>query len=346
MLTSEKSPFSSLRPRAETRYGNLVLAIIYGFMAQVYTALYFRVTVDQGPVGLLSLSNFTAFRPYQYRILVPGIVHVLAKLTHADSYQVGAIYEYAEWVAAFAAFWVFRSYLATFASQNYATLLSFALLPVLLFMHVSCAMYHYPYDTPQIVLFTLGLLALRKQNWALFYAALIVGTFNRESTVLLIGAYMLVNFGNLPLKAFCAHLILQATIYAAIKLTLDHIFVSNPGGITEDHVAYNKALLINLLHFQPIVFGTFMLIVSAVGVFSLGHKHVPQFALKLLWLVPFIILVMLKVGVLDEIRAYNEMVPVVLAPLLLIVLGTFNPDQQENAPDIPGPQAIHLREAA
>jgi hypothetical protein len=311
------------------RNSRILLCFMYGLMAHVYTSLFFKVTIDVGPSGLVSLANFTASRPYQYRVLIPAIVHLLARITHADSYQVLTLYRGVEVISVFAAFWMFRAYLSTFVDVATASVLTFFLLPAMLLIHTVCALGHYPYDTPQIVLFTLGLVALRKQNWLLFYLTLAVATVNRETSCMLIPAFGLTMYGALPRRQFSTHLAAQSLIFAAIKLSIDHIFAHNPGGFTEDHVAYNIDVIRQIFRLNQFVVSMALLWAAIIWQFVSGRAHIPTFAARLLWLIPMYVAAMWRFGLLDEIRAYNEMVPVFLTPLLLVFLGTLKAGMAE-----------------
>lgn len=300
----------------------LLLWLIYAVMAQVYTNLWWRSTIDLPDARLDKLAAFTAHRPYQYRVLVPAIVHVFGALTRANPDQIDALFHYMEYIAAFTAFWAFRLYLSSLTDLTSATLLSFALLPAMMMIHIVCSLEHYPYDTPQIAFFAFGLWALRRQRWGIYYATLLLALFNRETSVLLIIAFALTMFDKMPKAALWRHLAMQSALFAAVKALLSRLFAANAGSFTESHVGSNRHLVSMLIHGDPAELATCLIFAGTALLLYSGRKYIPEFATRLCWLAPLYVAIMWEVGNLDEVRAYNEMILVIVAPILLVLNGT------------------------
>ncbi len=296
----------------------LLVNVAYAVIAYVSTDLYDRRTSEFAPATLLDLANFTARCPYQYRLLVPATVHLIASLLRLNLHQIVPLYNLLEGVCVFAAQWAYRKYLATYLSEQTATLISFSIAIPMLLIHVCCGAMRFPTDTAQVLLFTLCLLNLRTKNWPWLYATVALAMFNRESTMLIVIAFAATMFDQLPRRRYLSHLLALSALCIAIKLTINHIFAHNPGALTEDHTQYNSWLLGQLLHGQPnIVFTTATILTLPVYIW-LGRRFVPPFGLRLLVIVPLYTVGMYFVGVFDEVRAYNECVPVLLTPLLLV----------------------------
>ncbi len=290
----------------------------YGLIAQIVARLHDLCTVEYSPASLLLLAQFHAIRPFQYRVLVPAIVHFLGRVTHADSYQYEALYGYIELAATFATFVAFRAYLRTFFNEALATVFSFSIAIPMLLIHTVWGSMKYPTDTPQILLFTLCLLYLRTQNWRVFYPVVAVSMFNRESTVLIVVAMAVTMFDQLPKRTLTAHLIATTVLCVGVKLFVNHLFAHNPGGVMENQMPLNLYLLGQLAHFQPTVLWTAVSLSMVPAFLWLGRRFIDNFALRVLVLVPVYAVVMFFVGILDETRAYNEMLPVLLPPLLMV----------------------------
>jgi hypothetical protein len=291
----------------------------YALMAQIVTSLYFKVEVELAPARLVDLARFDAMRPYQYRVLVPSIVHAIATVTNASSYQYLTLYQFIEIATVFAVLLAFRSYLSLFLAPARAALLAGAILVPIALIHISCAVARYPSDTPSILFFILGLIALRKRAYGWLYAILAVSTFNRESSALLIVAFAATSIGNVPWRKFVGHCFGLSTVWFAIKLAVNHAFAHNPGSSFEDHTLYNHALVAQFLRGDPHILATILSLAAIGVVIVLGRRLIPSYLLRMLILAPFYAAIMWQFGILDEVRAWNEIVPVMLSPLVVLV---------------------------
>jgi hypothetical protein len=298
---------------------NYMVLGAYALMAQIATNLYFKVEVEFAPARLVDLADFVARRPYQYRVLIPAIVHVFARLLHASQYQYFPLYQGIEIGCVFATLIAFRRYLSQFISPANSALLAGSILVPMTMIHVSCAMCRFPSDTPAILFFILGLIAMQKRAFPLLYLALAIGTINRESSAMLVIAFAAGLVGEIPWRRYAAHLCGLSLVWILVKLAVDHIFAGNTGGAVENHMLYNRTLLWELLRGQAYVLATATFLLAIPASLFLGRKLIPPFLLRLLVLVPIYAAIMWQVGIFDEVRAWNEIVPVVLTPIVVLL---------------------------
>ena len=61
---------------------------LYGVLGYVTATQYLSITHDYGyPCSSQELADFTAWRPYQYRILFPAIAHVVCPIASLNPYN-------------------------------------------------------------------------------------------------------------------------------------------------------------------------------------------------------------------------------------------------------------------
>lgn len=187
----------------------------------------------------------------------------------------------------------------------------------------------YPYDTPAIFFFVAGLVCLLREQWRWYYPLFVVATFNRETSVFLVFAFLLVWGRRLPGPQVAGHVLLQMVLWIGIKAALAHAFAASPGAtVFQDQFRYNRQLGLSLLHgnfhaarFLATMFGAVWLLVP------IQWRHHPPLLRRLLWiLVPFLV-GMSIVGVMDEVRIYSEVIPLIVASALAALYAVFFPSE-------------------
>ena len=184
---------------------------------------------------------------------------------------------------------------------NLVSILALLGLPTM-FMYTS-----FLYDFPSLLLYTLGLIFLYKQDWKKFLILYPVACINKETTILLTIIYFIYYRHKLRADNFYKLLFFQLTIFAVIKVLLFVLFKSNPGTFVEFHlVDHNLGLLTGYnLSVAFAVLGLIMLVYYK-------WQEKPLFIRTTLWaLVPLVILT-LFFGYLDELRDYYEVYPTVI----------------------------------
>ncbi len=213
--------------------------------------------------------------------------------------------------------------------------LPFALLIVLcLFDFVLSVPFSFPYDLPATAFIGWGsYFALQRRFWPLL-PIFLVGTWNRETTLFLIGVFALTlsttNEGRLRPRALrprdYAQMASLAFAWLAIVLAQKHAYRLNP---TEagPRVALNLHFLANPLLWPNILSASAFLL---PWVF-LQRRRVPFAPLRnSLLLLPFWVLLLLSVGQILELRIYGDIsVPIATAAALIFVRAA------RDAPTIP-----------
>lgn len=182
-------------------------------------------------------------------------------------------------------------------------------------VHVD-ANYSYPYDLPSLAFFTAGLYYIYTRRFWPLAAVMFLGTFNRETTLFLIGIYLLdaastVNsdqvsslrtrftLGNIS----WVRVALLAGIWIIIKASLAHRFAHNSRG--EDYIRISE----NLHRLKPRLLPTLLNICGYLipVLWVMRNRLRPVRFANYLYIFPVWVAVMFVSGVILETRIYGEL---------------------------------------
>ena len=215
--------------------------------------------------------------------------------------------------------------------------LAFMIYPILLFITMwtyvihSEANFSYPYDLPSLAFFTAGLYYIYTRRFWPLFAVILIGSFNRETTLFLIGIYVIdcatittETLGLTPtarLGRFKLGLIpwqrvaLLSIVWLAIKLVLLYSFRHNDASESFLRIHYNvNQLRIRLL---PALLNICGYTLPLVLIFA-GSLRPRRFANYLFILIPWFA-VMFCSGVIVETRIYGELCSFSAIALVLIM---------------------------
>lgn len=274
-------------------------------------------TFVYAPASPQALAQGTGLTPYQYRVLMPAVA---AWLTGPTGLPLDALFRLLEFLVTLALFYAVRAFLLLFAPDaRLATLFTLLLAYVLPFNFTYT--FFYPYDLPALLFTTLGLIALYRRQWLAFYALFVLATFNRETSYFLAFVFLAVSAGREAPGTIAKHLMAQAGVWLAIKGALFLLFRHNPAqgmGVFEFQFVRNLGMLA-----QP---GTWLLLARNWGMMwvflLLWHKQIHSPFLRRALLAGLAQLaVLFVVGVIEELRIYGELIPLVLAGIMEAVTG-------------------------
>lgn len=168
----------------------------------------------------------------------------------------------------------------------------------------------YPYDPPQLFLFTLALYLSTVQRTRAFFVAFVACCLNKETALLLIPLYGLAIHGHCasPRRYWSTVLGLIA-VYVSIKSALTWAFRSNPGSLVEFHLAHNVEWLTSGWTFTDLV------VLSGIATLVLFRWSEKPILLRRSFLCVFLPLGALAVFLehVDEWRGYYEAYPLAFA---------------------------------
>jgi hypothetical protein len=299
----------------------LLWLILYAAAAVGFTSVYWwSCPPSIYRSSLKMLTHFTAYTPFQYRILVPAIARGIESLHHMS---VNKLYFDLDIVWMFALFIAFAQYLRLFVDAHAAAPAALFILYPLVFNYVLLNHYNYPSDFASLVFTIWGLTLLFKSRLAWLYPVFVLATFNRETSCFLILALALLQWGKLPVGRLALHFLALCFLWLGIKLLLRWWFAGNPGeGTFENHFRENRLFLAAMLgrahgfdHFSWANARHLILVFGGIWVLiPLGWKNTPALARRLLWIVPIYFAAMMPVGVVHEVRIYGELIPILAVP--------------------------------
>ncbi len=223
---------------------------------------------------------------------------------------------------------------ATYHALSRTRPLQYLVYPVLLFtliwtysIHVE-ANFSYPYDMLSVAFFAAGLFFIVKRQFLPLLAVIALGTFNRETTLFLIGIFVLDGASTKILSPtgrwqdrFALRQVpwLKAAVlclmWLGIKLWLAHHYAGNDR--SEDYVRLRDNLGDLKPRLWPALLNTCGFMLPVVLLFR--AYIVPLRFRNYLWIVPCWFAVMFYAGVIVETRIYGELCPYVAVALTLIV---------------------------
>jgi len=313
----------------------LLTALIAGCVLIIF--VIFPGINDDKPSMFGDMIYGKASKPYVYRVLLPATVRVISAPVPQtlrniisdkidDSISLNKLFKKLKWekelaveysfamLLMFLSLWGFsisvRYLFRLFYKSPYwlsASVSVFALLGLPpMFQYTS-----FIYDFPLLLLYTLGLIFLYKQEWKIFLIIFVIGCINKETTILLTLIFFLYYKGKLGKNIFNKLLAAQLVIFVLTKILLFILFKNNPGTFVEfqlvDHnlrllTGYNLTLAVSLLGLIVLVF------------YKWNEK--PDFLkISLSALIPLVFLT-LFLGYLDELRDYYEIYSVVIILIL------------------------------
>jgi hypothetical protein len=112
----------------------------------------------------------------------------------------------------------------------------------------------YVYDLPHLLLTTLCLTLMLRNNWGMYFGVLVFACLNKETSVLLLVIFAVYFWSRLPRERFFALFSVQVLIYGGVRVMLIYLFRDNPGNAIyltlqnhyDQYVAYPPAFLITL----------------------------------------------------------------------------------------------------
>lgn len=332
----------------EQRHHSLHYKLAYAFLLVAVSGWILLIFLRPEPrsVGInqyersmfLDMVEGKAYRPFVYRVLLPTTTRVVTNLT-PDSvtdacsrfveqniflsglfghfrWETSAAYQYTiASLLMLLSFMGFAHYASKFSLhvcgidstyRNRSVIAVIALLGLPAFFAYTA----FPYDPPQLFLFTLSLYLLARQRIAAFALAFGLCTLNKETSVLLILVFAFTVRKWLPRRQYMAYLAGFVVWYVLVRALIAYLFRNNPGSFVEFHLLdHNLRLLVSEWGFSDLV--TWLILLGLV--FYRWEKK-PEF-LRVSFVVvlaPLVILT-LFLGLLNEWRDYYEAYPLALA---------------------------------
>jgi hypothetical protein len=303
---------------------NLFWYLIYIGCTVLSTSLYFKITFQSEIASFQQLTDFTAQKPFQYRVLLPLIVHLIDLIIPI---KVAWAYAIVIAIFTFALLLIFRKFLSFFIPTRLSNFYTLAIFYPIFWNYYILTRDIFPSDIPAILFFTLGLVFLYQKKWKLFYLVFILGCINRETTCFLILAYLLIYWDKSKPRNLFINISGLAIIWVVIKLILSIAFAANGGDNLLTFQLWNNIKYLStmpglLLKVDIYTISRFWVFGFIWVLIPFNWKSQPGFIKRLLFMaVPFI-LAMSVPGILWEFRVYSELIPVITAAAVISLYHT------------------------
>jgi hypothetical protein len=317
------------------RYNFLFLYVAMALYAGFFSYNHL-LTGEWEEASFRRLVDGTATTPMQYRVLVPWLARLLEPaipyvplISHINGIRKGFALG-----STLLLLLVFYRFIQTLILTHYASIknddrgtlacCSVYLLMLVLPFHFLTPRIHdvwyYPSDVPSLLFFTLGMWTLHKKQWRLYYPIFMLATFNRETSCFLTIYMLLLMLDVKPFSRLLGHVVFQAMLWVAIKVVLYKLYEINTnieyadvGGVFKftlmDNMSQNWLKTLVLL---PSVYG--LLWIPLIYVAATIRPYALRRALLV---IPIFHLLMIIPGEIFELRIYAEMIPVVIAGLVM-----------------------------
>ncbi len=317
---------------SKTSSQNPVYLVLYWLAvsagALYFSSLRFIFNRDFPLATMQALIDGTAYRPFQYRILVPTIVGKLHDLTGVS---IGALYQSVEALAVLGVVIATRYFLAPHFRGKTLDILSAGILLILPWNYLlprEIAIF-IPADLPAVMFFTFLLALMSRGNWRWYYPLFVLATLNRETTCFVTLIYLLVSWKRIPAKEMWLHIGAQFVLWVAIKYWLGTVYADNPGSVFEIYgVAGDRTHLDSNLEFlfSPL---RVLILLSSFGflwapVMAWRKRIDDDFIKQALLGLVFFFAAMLLIGNLNETRIFGEYAPLIYASALLLLQKSFS----------------------
>lgn len=317
--------------RYKTAFVTWVLVISYAFMHVRLTGIYIDTDLEK-------LLNLSARLPFGQRVLVPALANLVHRVLPLSAQEVFFLLEVLFVGLLF--FTLTRLFQFAF-NKSQSLLFSWLFLLLLPLMSVvnyrfttnGEATFFYPYDSACLFFMAAGFLLCLKKRWVLFTLVVLVATFNRESSFLLVLLIPALHWQER--RQILKPLVLAAMAYAIARLIILYLVRHLPGAWTEWYFlsfaeTHFNSNLIWLFDQQHLLL--FMFCFAGLPLFWFAfYDHIPLRYRPLRYVAFFYFIALLFIGNFIEARVFQEILILLYLPVCIAIshwLSGQEPDYQ------------------
>jgi len=305
--------------------------IFYLLLATGLAYLYYVKIVlpadPDAPNSINAVASFETAKPYQFRILIPFIFFLFKPLTFIPQKTIYFIYTI---IVTYLIIIVYRKILAEYFQNKFAVLICApVILYPMLWNYILLNQTYQYYDFTAILVFTLGMYFIIKDNFKWFFIIFIIGIINKETSGYLVFAYLMFNYKIIFTRKIIFTSELLVAVYIAAKLLLGYVFRHNPGDTVEfcmyENINIIKTFISNKIYMKHILLSFGAMYVFLFLLFLTGRWK--RFLPRNLVFINLAFLPNLLLGFFvtyyTEVRVYAEFIPLITTSFL-IFLSTFD----------------------
>lgn len=272
-------------------------------MKRFFTAIYSFVIAASCAYPYLKVLDYTRMevKPFIYRQLSIQIIHFLQNLGMGLELSTVLVFGLGGVAFVFSLLYLLgnREWLA----------ISLLFVFVLIF-----SAYPKPYDLLTATFFILAISFLQKRNIGMYLLVFVLSTLNRETTILLVPAFLIYCWKKVPAIQYALLTIVQGAIFFGIQAGIRYMFRNVPGPEAWMEPVHN--LQYHLANPIPTIIFLTVLAILLWKVFQGWEKKPLPLRLSFLLLFPAFVALYIVFGQPYEYRVFAEVYP--LAALLVV----------------------------
>ena len=159
------------------------------------------------------------------------------------------------------------------------------------------------YDFPSLMFFALMLLCMQRQQWKAYLLCFALSCFNRETTLLMLGVFLVTHYKSMDRAMLLKLAVLQAVIWLAEIGLLHSIFAANHAWIGPERLY--------IIGDELRSFGTekLLALLALWLLLSSQWQRMPLLLKNIAWLLPLYIGLYLGFGMFREYRVFYDIFP-------------------------------------
>ncbi len=308
----------------------LVATMLAGIYLQM-TAAWSGAAYDSYVRGTMQYPQ--ALGPFRHRLLMPLLGRALGALPGLEPL---GTFRLLTALCLWGILLAYRALLGNVLEPGRAALLAPAIGFPLLWNYCLLNRLYFPFDLPAVLFFTLGYHWIWRRRWAAYYPLLVVATLNRETAGFLIVLFALGWWGTMPGRRLAAHLAAQAALWGLVVGGVGGL----PGGrgapLSTGWLVVNLNVVRDMLTLRGHALKDWAKLALAFGgawwlvpwVWRAQERFVRRACLVV---APFVAVCVVR-AILDEVRQYGDLIPVLTTPVVLAAARVLGPPREDRSP--------------
>ena len=320
---------SSSTGRYVARSAAVPMIALYAVISLVFTAFYFQATYQwSGADFSACATDFGPYPLYHHRFQLRVLVPLVARgLSHVIPLDLAWIFKGLTGLSVLGCLLAYREYLSNFLERRFASVLAPVIVYPLLWNYCLLNRIYFPFDLPGVLLFLIGCHLVYRRNWRAYYPTLVLAALNHEASSLLIVVFWACLRGRMSGARLRRHIWSQVAVVVAVRVALHVALDADPQHAfslhamqLEQYVPFNAAVLTDMVTLQGEALRDWAKLGLAFGGLWMALpfllRRTPRFLRMCVYSGVVLVVAMAGTAIIDEVRAYGQLIPIVLTPVI------------------------------
>jgi hypothetical protein len=332
------TPEASLPPKGILRPTGLFVLGCYLIVSLLFMGVCFRTTYRWSSSDFDAFTHFEGYDPvFRLRILVPILARAISYVVRID---IKLIYQALAVLVTFGLLIAYQRYLANFLRPAFSSIFSLAVVYPMLWNFCLLTNGYLPFDLPSLLFFVMGCHFIYRRNWLAYYPTLALATLNRETACFLIFVFFFCLYAKMSKRTMFWHVFVQALLWGGLKYSTYVLLGSDSEPLFRLQASSNARVISDMLRLRGNALKDWAKLGLSFGgtwlVLPWVFRRQPAFLKRSLLVVVPIVTITGFCGIIDEIRVYSELVPILLTPLVYAVAAELGGAKGESQVHITG----------